>query len=141
MDRLRRELKVLPERDREELLDRIRRGDLTLLDVRPVEEYRAGHLPGAQSIPLAELRERLDELPREREVVAYCRGPYCPLAADAVAVLEAAGYRARHLDLGPADLRARGHRIVSVDGPPIRRLPPQEVARRRPSHRMTRKTR
>lgn len=107
MDRLRRELGVLAPEEREALLQRIRAGGVTLLDVRPAEEYRAGHLPGARSIPLDELPARLGEIPRGREVVAYCRGPYCPMATDAVAVLTGAGYRARHLDLGVADLRTR----------------------------------
>ncbi len=116
MERLRRELRVLDPEEREELLSRVRRGEVTLIDVRPIDEYRAGHLPGARSIPLGDLRGRLAELPRDREVVAYCRGPYCPLAVEAVAILEAAGYRARHLDLGVPELRARRFRIVAGDG-------------------------
>ncbi len=115
MDRLRRELRVLDPAERERLLTRVRRGAVTLLDVRPADEYRAGHLPGAHSIPLGVLRTRLFEIPRDREVVAYCRGPYCPLAVEAVAILEAAGYQARHLDLGVPELRARRFRIVSGD--------------------------
>ncbi len=117
MDRLGHELGVLDPQQRTELLSRVRRGEVTLLDVRPAGEYRAGHLPGARSIPLGGLRGRLAELPRDREVVAYCRGPYCPLAVEAVAILEAAGYRARHLDLGVPELRARRFRIASGDGP------------------------
>jgi rhodanese-related sulfurtransferase len=104
MDRLRRELGVLEPGERDELLARIRSGGVTLLDVRPAVEYLAGHLPGARSIPLEELPARLSEIPRGREVVAYCRGPYCPLASDAVAVLTRAGFRARHLDLGVPDI-------------------------------------
>jgi rhodanese-related sulfurtransferase/DNA-binding transcriptional ArsR family regulator len=107
MDRLRRELGALGGEERAALLERIERGEVTLLDVRPSDEYRAGHLPGARSIPLAELPARHAELPRDREVVAYCRGPYCYMALDAVAVLTSSGYRARHLDLGFPDLRAR----------------------------------
>lgn len=105
MDRLRRELGVLDPAERDEVLDEIQAGRCTLLDVRPTAEYEAGHLPGARSVPLAELPSRLAELPRDRAVVTYCRGPYCPLAVDAVRVLRSAGYRARHLDLGVPDLR------------------------------------
>jgi len=139
MDRLRAELGVLAPEEREELLSRIRRGEVTLLDVRPAEEYRAGHLPGARSIPLAELRSRLSEVPRDREVVAYCRGPYCAFATDAVAMLAAAGYRARHLDLGAPDLRARRFRLDRGDGAPARsRRPPPPARRgRAPSTRST----
>ena len=110
MDRLRHDLAALGAEEREALLARLR--EVTLLDVRPVEEYRAGHLPGARSIPLSQLRTRLAEIPRGREVVAYCRGPYCSLASEAVAMLRAAGYRANHLDLGAPDLRARGVRLA-----------------------------
>lgn len=117
MDRLRVELRALGAGAREDLLARIRVGGVTLLDVRPVEEYRAGHLPGAISIPLAELTARAGELPRGREVIAYCRGPYCAFAVEAVAVLGAAGLVAHHLDLGVPDLRARRFRIVTGDQP------------------------
>jgi len=106
MDRLRRELCVLGPEERERLLADLRRGGLTLVDVRPAEEFQAGHLPGARSLPLAELPARLGELPRSRPVVAYCRGPYCHLAVDAVELLRSAGFKARHLDLGVADLPA-----------------------------------
>ena len=142
MDRLRGELGVLAPEEREELLSRIRRGEVTLLDVRPVAEYQAGHLPGARSIPLEELRARLSEVPRDREVVAYCRGPYCPMATDAVTVLAAAGYRARHLDLGVPDLRARRIRLVAGGGAPARsRRPPVAARRARTSPIPTRKPR
>ncbi|MFO0585410.1 MAG: metalloregulator ArsR/SmtB family transcription factor [Anaeromyxobacter sp.] len=124
MDRLRTELSVLAPEDREELLEAIRLDVVTLVDVRPVEEFRAGHLPGAHSIPLAELHRRLDELPRGRELVAYCRGPYCTLAVTAVRILEQAGFRARHLDLGVPDLKARRFRIASGDATPPRRAAP-----------------
>ncbi len=108
MQRLRRELGVLGPADREEILALVRAGAVTLLDVRPAAEFAAGHLPGARSVPLAELPARLRDLPRGREVVAYCRGPYCTMASEAVAVLRAAGFAARHLDLGVPDLsRAR----------------------------------
>jgi len=105
MDRLRGELGVLAPQEREELLARIRRREVTLLDVRPASEYAAAHLPGALSIPLPELPGRMGEIPRGKEVVAYCRGPYCPMAREAVEVLSSAGIAARHLDLGVPDLR------------------------------------
>jgi len=121
MDRLRRELRLLSPEEREDLLSHIRRHDVTLLDVRPAHEYRAGHLPGARSIPLAELASRVGEIPRDREVVAYCRGPYCPMASEAVAILAAAGFRAHHLDLGVPELRRRRFRVVTGDGAPADR--------------------
>jgi rhodanese-related sulfurtransferase/DNA-binding HxlR family transcriptional regulator len=85
---------------RDELLDRLRRGDVVLVDVRPEAEYAAGHIEGAQSIPLDELERRLAELPPDTEVVAYCRGPYCAYAHEAVRRLHAAGRRARRLEEG-----------------------------------------
>ncbi|PIY36822.1 MAG: ArsR family transcriptional regulator, partial [Armatimonadetes bacterium CG_4_10_14_3_um_filter_66_18] len=94
--------------DRETLLQRAREGAVTVLDVRPVEEYDAGHLPGALSIPLKELEQRLTELPRDQEIVAYCRGPYCVLSVEAVQRLRAKGFRAVRLSDGPPDWRARG---------------------------------
>ena len=97
--------------DADELLRRVRSGDVTILDVRPSEEYRAGHIPGARSIPLADLRKRLAELPRRRDVVAYCRGPYCVMAIDAVELLRKKGYRAHRLELGVTDWHAHGWRI------------------------------
>ncbi len=129
MDRLGRELGVLGPSERQELLRRIRGGDVTLVDVRPADEYRAGHLPGARSLPLPELRGRLGELPRGPEVVAYCRGPYCTMARDAVALLEAAGFRARHLDLGVPDLRALGHPIAGAAAPADRRRTTRRLPR------------
>jgi len=88
-----------------ELLERVRDGLVTLVDVRPPEEYAQGHIAGALSLPLDSLEERLRELPPEREVVAYCRGPWCVLAFDAVARLRAKGYRARRLDRGYPEWR------------------------------------
>jgi rhodanese-related sulfurtransferase len=120
MDTLRRELDALEAEEREALLDRIRRRRVTLLDVRPTEEYRAGHLPGALSMPLAELPARLRDLRRDREIVAYCRGPYCSMALEAVTLLRSSGYRARHLDLGIPELRARRFRISAGDETPPR---------------------
>jgi rhodanese-related sulfurtransferase len=85
---------------RDELVQRLGRGDVVLVDVRPAEEFAAGHIEGARSIPLAELEQRLTELPAEREVVAYCRGPFCAYAHEAVRRLHAAGRPARRLDEG-----------------------------------------
>jgi rhodanese-related sulfurtransferase len=94
---------------REELLERLRRGDVVLIDVRPEAEYAAGHIDGAQSIPIGELERRLAELPADTEVVAYCRGPYCAYAHEAVRRLHAAGRRARRLEDGwPEWKLARG---------------------------------
>jgi rhodanese-related sulfurtransferase len=94
---------------REELARRLRDGDRpVVLDVRPAAAHAAGHLPGAVSIPVGELRRRLAELPRDREVVAYCRGPYCAFAHEAVAVLREAGFSARRLEDGLPEWEAAG---------------------------------
>jgi rhodanese-related sulfurtransferase/predicted transcriptional regulator len=85
---------------REELVARLGRGEVVLVDVRPEEEFAAGHIDGARSIPLDELEERLAELPADREVVAYCRGPFCAYAHEAVRRLQAAGRSARRLEEG-----------------------------------------
>jgi rhodanese-related sulfurtransferase len=95
----------------EELLRRVRNGEVTVLDVRPSEEFVAGHIPGALSIPLGELRARLKELPKGREVVAYCRGPYCVMAVEAVELLRAKGFNAHRMEHGVVDWRARGWRV------------------------------
>jgi rhodanese-related sulfurtransferase len=86
--------------DRTELVARLDRGDAILIDVRPAEEYAAGHIDGARSIPLDELDQRLAELPADREIVAYCRGPFCAYAHQAVRRLHAAGRAASRLDQG-----------------------------------------
>jgi rhodanese-related sulfurtransferase len=86
--------------DRAELIERLRRGDVVLVDVRPAEEFEAGHIGGARSIPIAELQDRLAELPADREVVAYCRGPFCAYAHQAVRTLQAAGRAARRMEEG-----------------------------------------
>lgn len=93
---------------RDELMSRLAGGEVLVLDVRPEAEYRAGHLPGAVSVPLPELRERLPGLPQDREIVAYCRGPYCLLAAEAVQELRARGLRAVRLQDGLPEWRAAG---------------------------------
>jgi rhodanese-related sulfurtransferase/DNA-binding HxlR family transcriptional regulator len=85
---------------RDELVARLRKGDVVLVDVRPAEEFQAGHIKGARSIPIDELEDRLAELPADREVVAYCRGPFCAYAHEAVRSLRAAGRQARRLEDG-----------------------------------------
>lgn len=93
---------------RRELKRRMAEGTVTVLDVRPREEFELAHVPGAVNIPTAELKRRLSELPRAKEIVAYCRGHYCVFAFEAVAQLRAAGYRARRLEDGLPHWRAAG---------------------------------
>jgi rhodanese-related sulfurtransferase len=102
----------------DELLRRIKSGEVTVLDVRPVLEYRAGHIPGALSIPVDELKARLKELPKNREVVAYCRGPYCVMAIEAVELLRKKGFKAHRMEQGVIDWRARGWRVESGGAQP-----------------------
>ena len=99
-----------------ELLQRLVKGNVILLDVRPAEEYAAGHLPEALSIPVPELEARLSELPQDREIVAYCRGPYCVFADEAVTLLRTNGYHARRLEQGLPDWRALGLPVESGKG-------------------------
>lgn len=94
--------------DRDALVKKVKRGEVTVLDVRPPEEYEAGHIPGAVSIPLSDLKKKLSSIPKSREVVAYCRGPYCVLAVEAVKVLRARGFQAVRLDEGIPEWKARG---------------------------------
>ena len=91
-----------------ELQERLARGDVVVLDVRPEPEYRAGHIPGARSVPLAELASFEPKLPRRRQIVAYCRGPYCVYADDAVRILQRRGLKARRLDVGFPEWRRAG---------------------------------
>jgi|SRR5271157_989515 len=93
---------------RDELLDRLRCGTATVLDVRPEDEFANGHLPAALNIPLAQLELRLAELPAEQEIVAYCRGPWCVLSFEAVALLRQRGYRARRLEDGFPEWKTAG---------------------------------
>ena len=93
---------------RDELVKRLRKGDVVLIDVRPGEEFDAGHIEGARSIPLEELEKRLAELPADREIVAYCRGPICAYAHEAVRRLRAAGRDARRLEEGWPEWRLAG---------------------------------
>ncbi len=94
-----------PEVTREELLARVAAGDVVVLDVRPVEEYLAGHIPGALSLPVDELAGRIEELPEDTDIVVYCRGEYCVLARDAVRLLTERGRRAIRLDDGMLEWR------------------------------------
>lgn len=97
--------------DRDVLIGRVRRGEVLVVDVRPPEEFEAGHIAGAISVPLERLEEVVRELPRDRDVAAYCRGPYCVLAADAVEILRKHGFSAFHLQDGVFELEAEGVRI------------------------------
>jgi rhodanese-related sulfurtransferase len=101
----RRELEAI---DAPTLLRRMADEDLLVLDVRPVPEFTAGHIVGALSIPVDELERRIGELPRDRDVIAYCRGPYCVYSDEAVALLRDRGFRATRLDTGLPDWRAAG---------------------------------
>lgn len=102
-----------------ELLRRLKSGDVTLIDVRPALEYDAGHIEGARSVPLSELQNRIREIPKGRPVVAYCRGPYCVLAVEAVEQLRAKGYEAQRFADGLPMWRVAG--LPVVDGPPPRK--------------------
>jgi rhodanese-related sulfurtransferase len=97
--------------DRDALVTKVKRGEVTVLDVRPQEEYDAGHIPGAVSVPLADLKKKLSSIPKSREIVAYCRGPYCVLAIEAVKVLRARGFKAVRMEEGIPEWRARGLRV------------------------------
>ena len=104
----RRERDELEPLDAGELLRRMRKDEVVVIDVRPEEEFRAGHIQGARSVPVSELRRRLSGLPRNRDVVAYCRGPYCVYADEAVALLRRRGFHALRLDTGFPDWKAAG---------------------------------
>jgi rhodanese-related sulfurtransferase len=95
----------------DDLVHRVRAGDVTLIDVRPREEYVAAHIAGAISVPLGDLKKRLRALPATRDIVAYCRGPYCVMALDAVDLLRRRGFRAHRLELGVPEWRAQGWRV------------------------------
>jgi rhodanese-related sulfurtransferase len=99
----------------DELVRRVRAGEVTLVDVRPREEYVAGHIPGAISVPLAELGTRLRLLQKRRDIVAYCRGPYCVMALDAVDLLRQKGFRAHRMEHGVPEWRAQGWRVEMGD--------------------------
>ena len=97
-----------------ELRRRLREGSATVIDVRPREEYDAGHVPGALSLPVGELPRRLKELPKSRDVIAYCRGPYCVYALEAVTLLRKRGYRARRAESGVPDWRRAGLPVATA---------------------------
>jgi len=97
----------------EELLAKMHEEGVIVLAVRPEEEYRAGHIPGARSVPVERLEAYLEDIPKDREVVAYCRGPYCVFSDEAVALLRSRGYRARRLEEGLPDWRAAGLPVES----------------------------
>lgn len=99
---------------RDELLQRAKAGLVTVLDVRPVAEYRAGHLPSAINVPLKQLKKRLGEFDFAREIVAYCRGPYCLLAFEAVKLLRAQGFRVRRLQEGYPEWKQAGLPVEST---------------------------
>lgn len=118
--------------NQELLVERVRKGEVTVLDVRPIEEYQAGHIPGALSVPVASLKQRLARIPKNREIVAYCRGPYCVLAVEAVTLLKARGYHAHRLEAGVADWRAFGHPVAV--GKDISPAPPGRRRRAKKEH-------
>lgn len=97
--------------DNDELVRRVRAGRVTLIDVRPRDEYLAGHIPGAVSMPLEDLKKHVTQLPTSRDIVAYCRGPYCVMALDAVALLRRKGFRAHRMEHGVSEWRANGWRL------------------------------
>lgn len=102
--------------DRNELGRRIRRGDIVILDVRPEAEFSSGHIAGATSVPITELRKHIKALPKDADVVAYCRGPYCAYADDAVRELNRRGYRARRLVDGFPEWKRAGLPVASGEG-------------------------
>jgi rhodanese-related sulfurtransferase/DNA-binding transcriptional ArsR family regulator len=103
--------------DRDTLMKRVRSGKVVVIDVRPLKEYRTAHIPGALAIPLRELKRRLSEFPRNKEVVAYCRGPFCVMAIDAVQLLRSLGLRAHRLEASVQDWKALGFPVVTGDEP------------------------
>jgi len=101
--------------DRKDLIQRVKEGAVTVLDVRPVEEYRTAHIPGSLSVPLPDLEKLLSTLPRDQEIVAYCRGPYCVLAVQAVEMLCKKGFTAVRLEEGIQDWLAMGWAVETGD--------------------------
>jgi rhodanese-related sulfurtransferase/DNA-binding transcriptional ArsR family regulator len=114
---------------RKELRRLLREGAVTVLDARPVEEYEAGHIPGALSVPVEELERRLSEIPKDREVIAYCRGRYCVYALEVVTALRQRGYRARRAEEGLPDWRAGGMPVAT--GPSLTATATRSVRRSR----------
>jgi rhodanese-related sulfurtransferase len=103
--------------DRKELAKRLKRGDVTLLDVRPADEFASAHITGAVSIPIEALRKRIGEIPKNKEVVAYCRGPYCVYALEAVSMLRKRGFRATRLEDSVNDWRVAGLPLSQPEAP------------------------
>ena len=101
--------------NRRELLQKVQSGAVTLLDVRPADEYKAGHIPGALSVPLGRLKQLLSKLPHDQDIVAYCRGPYCVLAVQAVEILRENGIKAIRLEEGIHDWMAMGLNLKHTD--------------------------
>ena len=99
--------------DRHALMEQARRGEVVVIDVRPPDEYAVAHLPYARSMPLAEVQKRLAPLPRDKEIVAYCRGPFCLLSDEAVALLQEQGFRARKVFDGVSEWQAAGLPLAS----------------------------
>jgi Rhodanese-related sulfurtransferase len=99
---------------KDELIEMLHDDLVTVLDVRPDDEFAVGHLPGALNIPVAELERRLDELPPDQEVIAYCRGPYCVFSVEAVSVLRSRGYQVRRLEDGFPEWKAAGLPIEGI---------------------------
>jgi rhodanese-related sulfurtransferase/DNA-binding transcriptional ArsR family regulator len=122
----------------EELRRRLGAGDVTLIDVRPGDEFAAGHIRGALSVPVADLPDRLRELPKRMEIVAYCRGPYCVMAVTAVELLRRRGYRARRLIESIPTWRARGYPVdqdpARSEPAPIETIPGRATRRRGGRH-------
>jgi rhodanese-related sulfurtransferase/predicted transcriptional regulator len=108
LTKLSEKMSELTPMSRKQLLAQARRGEVVVIDVRPETEFAAGHLPYAQSLPLAELQKRLADLPRDKPVVAYCRGPFCLMAKEAVEFLQKEGFQAIRLEDGVAEWRAHG---------------------------------
>jgi rhodanese-related sulfurtransferase len=100
--------------DRKALMAQARRGDVVVIDVRPAQEYASAHLPHARSVPLDELRQRLAALPKDREIVAYCRGPFCLMSDEAVALLRAHGFKARKMFDGVSEWQAAGLALAAA---------------------------
>ncbi|MEO6714617.1 MAG: metalloregulator ArsR/SmtB family transcription factor [Mycobacteriales bacterium] len=116
---------------RDELRRRLRRGDVLVLDVRPDAEFRAGHIAGAQSLPIGDLRKRLRDVPKDTDVVAYCRGPYCVYADDAVRLLGRNGRKAARLEDGFPEWSRAGLPVANGDEPDLRGRAPAKRARPR----------
>ena len=102
---------------REELRRRIRKDTVTIIDVRPAEEFAAGHLPGAINVPTEELQRRLSKLPRNKEIIAYCRGPYCLMSYEAVETLRKCGFKAIRLQDGYPEWKAAGFPVEAGNAP------------------------